>query len=209
MLELEAHVVRDLSGALDGGRYAGLREVDQLPVMSEVLDGQLRMSIQTQPACDQPVEMADEKVSQIERARLRLAQLREGLGAGEELITVSAGNALNAFFGEYGVKLATRAAFAISDEEGPIAVAMGADFFTDRRCDTLGPVVQLCRQASHVDGLPVIYPPERGNLASQRSACNDKNAATRIHLYVQDARAARRAASKLFAVSTAMAASRQ
>jgi hypothetical protein len=77
MLKLEAHVLCDLPGALDGGRHTGLREVHQLFVVSEVLASQLRMSIQTQPTSDQPVKMADEKVGEIERAGLGLTQLRE------------------------------------------------------------------------------------------------------------------------------------
>src|SRR3569833_213587 len=182
MLEFEAHVVCDLPGALDSGRQTGLREVDELSIMSEVLTRLLGMSVLAQPASDQPVEMAHEKVRQIERAGLSLTELRESLRSGEELITMSTGNPLDAFLGQYGVELAGCATFAVRYEEGPIAFAVGADLRTDRRCDAFGSIMELCRQAAHVNRLPSVYSTQRGDLASQGSACDHKNAATRIHL---------------------------
>src|SRR5579872_209404 len=90
-----------------------LREIDEAAVMAEIIVAQLRKAIEAESLNDQPVEMADEKVGEEERAELLLRHRREVLGAGKKFIAMRAGNALDARLFEHAVELAAGAAIAV------------------------------------------------------------------------------------------------
>src|ERR1700728_1484024 len=65
-------------------RVVELRPMDDAPVVAEVIVAQLRKAVEAEPADDERVEMADEKIGEVERAGLFLAEARERLVAGIE-----------------------------------------------------------------------------------------------------------------------------
>ena len=68
---LEGKTQRRLRGRrADERRVVGLGEVDEAGVVAEVGVAQLGMTIETQAAGSEPVELASQEVGQVERARL-------------------------------------------------------------------------------------------------------------------------------------------
>ena len=55
------------------------------------------MTIETEAADHQPVEVAEQEIGDVERAGLFVGERREGFAAGEEFVAVRAGNALDLF----------------------------------------------------------------------------------------------------------------
>ena len=107
-----------------------LGEPDDTLVVAEVVVAQLGMTVEPEPAPDDPVERAHEEIGQVVRARLVLH-------AAEELVAVGARKARQV------VERAARAAVRVGDD---VAVRR-----IDGRADPLGPVVQLGRQRAHLD----------------------------------------------------------
>ena len=60
-------------------RRVGLRQVDQAPVVAEILREELRMAIEAEAADHQPVEMAQQEIGDVERAGLVVGERREAL----------------------------------------------------------------------------------------------------------------------------------
>ena len=54
-----------------------LRQVDQAPVVAEILSGQLRMAVEAEAADHQPVEVAQQEIGEVERAGLLVGEGRE------------------------------------------------------------------------------------------------------------------------------------
>src|SRR6267154_6862352 len=108
--------------------------------------------------------------------------------------------------------LSTRAAVSVDDENLRVASAVRLDLGAHGRRDALGPIVQLRGQAAHIEGRPAIGTLERRDLACESPAGDEQRAWALVHVSLvrhQAARLARRAASRVLAVSTAIAASRQ
>ena len=91
---------------------------------------------------DQRVEMAREKIGEVERARLLFHEAREGLLAGVERVAMRALDALHAFFGEHAIEFAAGSAIAVKAEDLVVGAAIGADLRPHRLRDSLGAVVQ-------------------------------------------------------------------
>src|SRR5882762_8100376 len=86
---------RPCGGAERG--IGGLHQVDKASVIAKILGQQLRMAVQSQSLDDEPVEVTDEEVSQVEGSGLGLAELGKGRGGGEEFVAVRTGQARDAF----------------------------------------------------------------------------------------------------------------
>ena len=59
-------------------------------VIAEVIVAQLRMAVEAEAPNDERVEMADEKIGEVERARLLFGELRESLLPGIERVAMRA-----------------------------------------------------------------------------------------------------------------------
>ena len=67
-----------------------LRQMDHSAVIAEVIVAQLRKPVEAEAANDERVEMAGEKIGEVERARLFLGEGREGLLSGIERVAMRA-----------------------------------------------------------------------------------------------------------------------
>src|SRR5215469_9836757 len=121
MLELEAEERGNAARLLDGARPLRLRQVHELPVVTEILILQLWMPIEPQRAHDQTLEMAQEEIREIEGSRLALRQLREHLARSEKLVAVGTGQALDAFLREHLVELSAGTAVTIDHKNTGVA----------------------------------------------------------------------------------------
>lgn len=72
-----------------------LRQENKSPVVTEVRRHQLRVVVQSQSLFDEPVEMPDEKIGQVKRTRLRVAQLFERNRSGKKFVAMYAGQSLD------------------------------------------------------------------------------------------------------------------
>jgi len=167
------------------------------------------MAVDAERLDHEAVEMPQQEIGQVEGPGLRFRELGECGGRREELVAVRARDALDAFLGEHGIELAARSAVAVGDEDAVVVLAQLPDLLADRARDLLGPVVQLGRQADDVEAGPAVGLAQGGDLVGERAAGDDELAGLVVHRTPQWAWAARRSASRRFAVSTAMAASRQ
>ena len=134
------------------------------------------------------------------------------MSAGEHFVAMGAGDALDAFLREHRVELAARAAVTVRDENRCVAIAVGMDLLAHRRGDALRRVVQLRRQALHVEMRPAVRALQRDDFAGERATGDDQRGGEARHdVYAARAasRVARRVAISALAVSTAIAASRQ
>ena len=119
---------------------------------------------------------------------------------------------LDAFLLEHRIQPSTGAAVTVDDEHVRVAGAVRLDLGAHRRRDALRPIVQLRGQAAHIERRPAIRALERCDLAGESPAGDEQRAGALVHETLvrhQAARLARRAASSVLAVSTAIAASRQ
>src|SRR3984885_7746146 len=145
-------------------RVVELRQMDDAPVGAEIIVAQLREAVEAEPADDERVEMADEKIGEVERAGLFLAEAREGLVASIERVAMGAVDAPHALFLEHAIKLAAGPAIAVEAEDLVIRRAIGADLRPHLIGNAPGMIVQLRRQAGDID----VIEPERQNLAGER-----------------------------------------
>ena len=94
--------------------------------MPKYIGAQLRVAVDAEAADDEPLEVAGEEVGQVERAGLVVGQRANVGAAGEELVAVGAGQALDALVGEDRVEQAAGAAVGVGDEDPLVAVARAA-----------------------------------------------------------------------------------
>src|SRR5256885_1403492 len=148
--------------------------------------------------------------SDLEGAGLGLGELRKDLRPRQEFVAVGARQPLDAFFLQQRIQLSTGAAVSVDDEDLRVASTVRLDLGAHRRRDALGPIVQLRGQAAHIEIGPAIGALERCDLAGESPAGDEQGVRALVHVVrPQAARVARRAASRVLAVSTAIAASRQ
>ena len=133
------------------------------------------MPVEAEAADHQPVEVAHQEVGDVERARLFVGKRGERRSAGEELVAMRAGHALDAFLREHRVELAAGAAVAVRDEDRRVAIAVGVDLLAaPPPVIRSGRVVQLGRQALHVEVRPAIPALQRDDFAGERAAGDDQ-----------------------------------
>ena len=117
--------------------------------MGEVDVAQLGMAIEAEALPDERLEVAGQEVGEEERPRLVVVECGEELGAGEQLVAVRAGEALDAgMVGEQSVERAAGPAVGVGDEGRSTA---GRGLVEDRcesRDDALGAVVEVRRQVA-------------------------------------------------------------
>src|SRR5271167_4821235 len=172
------------------------------------------MAIEAKTLQHQAIEMAQQKIRQIERPRLRLGQRSEHRSCREELVAMCAGNALHALLAQHLVEHAARSAVAIGNENRAATVAGGVNQRANRSRNLFRSIVQFGRQAAHGQRIPAVRAAECSDLVRQRTAGDDQQplAAASLggdHSAQCAAAPARRAAISPLAVSTATAASRQ
>src|SRR5262249_8985767 len=141
-------------------------------VAAKVLRLELRMAIQSQRTVDKPVEVADQKIGQIECSGFNSGQSRECRAAGKEFIAVRARQAVYAVFGEQIIQQATRSAIPIGDEYRLIVEPVLLDFRPYRIRYLARRVMQLGSQTGHADVRPPVEAYESRKLARQRAARN-------------------------------------
>ncbi len=74
-----------------------LGEVDDPLVIAEIERQQLGVAVDAEPLDDEPVEVPDEEIREEEAGGLVIGELGEILGTSEELVTMGAADALDAF----------------------------------------------------------------------------------------------------------------
>src|SRR5258706_10363310 len=185
-----------------------LHQIDEAPVVAKVFRQQLRMAVQPQPLDDEPLEVPDEEIGQVKGARLGIAELGKGRGSGEEFVAVRTGQARDAFGGEHRVEHAAGTAIRIRNEDAFVAPARRANRRLHCTWDPLRAVVQFRWQAFDRHVRPAVQALEGHDLPGQGSAGDDQERFGTLG-HPRQCAAARRAAISVFAVSTAMAASRQ
>ncbi len=134
------------------------------------------MLVETEPLDDQPLEMPQQEIGEIERADLGFRERREHRARREELIAVRARNALDALFGKHRIEQSAGAAIGIGHEDRAVMSARGVDEGTHGGGNALRPIVQIGGQTAHVHLLPGIRPLERGDLVRQGAARDDQQA---------------------------------
>ena len=114
------------------------------------------MTVEPEPAQDDPVEAADEEVGQVVGAGIVVRER-----AGEELVAVGALEPRAARRARPGAAVGVR-----DDRVGPGGRRV------DRSADPLGPVVQLGRQRTHLE-LPAAPARDRVDVEGERAAGDD------------------------------------
>ena len=153
-----------------------LRQMDDAAVVGEIIVAQLREAVEAEPRDDERVEMADEEIGEVERARLLLGERRERLLAGVKGVAMRALDTRHALFREHAVELAAGAAVAVEAEDLVVGRAIGADLGPHRIGNALGMVVQIRWQAGDVD----VSSFKRQHFARQRAAGNDEDLARAV-----------------------------
>jgi hypothetical protein len=176
VLEREPEPIRGGARGDNERRIVALAQIDDARVVREVHRQQLRMPVDPETADHQPVEVAREEVGQPERAGLGIGHRREPLGPREHLVAVRAREALDAFVGQHRIEQATGAAVRVGHEDAAVAVGASAlDPASDGVRDPLGPVVEVRREAGHVEAWNRLD--DREQLAGERAAADDEGPA--------------------------------
>jgi len=123
MLEGEAEPVGRATGHREEVGVVRLGEIDDPGVVGEVGRLELGMAVDAETANDEPLEVPGEEVGQPEGRRLVIGHRGEVRPAGEELVAVGAGQALDALLGEDGVEEAAGPAVGVGDEDLVVPVA--------------------------------------------------------------------------------------
>jgi len=178
IFEFEAHARRDGLGLVDRIGFRGLSQVDQFLVVAEVAREELRVAVDPETLDHQALEMAQQKVRQIERPELRLGERREHRSGREELVAMGARYALDALLLQHRVEQPAGSAVGVGDENRTIVTPRGLNQCAHRRRYALGAVVQVGGQASHVHVVPAVCAAQRRNFMGQRAAGDDQHALT-------------------------------
>ena len=154
-------------------RIVDLREMDDAAVAAEIVVAQLGEAVEAEPLDDERVEMAGEKISQVEGAQFLLGERREDLLPGVEGVAMRACDAFHPFLGEDAVEFAAGAAVAVEAQDFVVGGAIGADLRPHRLGDPLGVIVEARGQAGQIDPVE----PESQNFARKRAAADDEHLA--------------------------------
>ena len=138
------------------------------------------MPVDAEPLDDQPVEMADQIVGQIEGGGVFLRHRVEDLVAGIEGVTVRAGDAFDAFLGQHFVEFAAGAAIAVEHQNAVIAPARITDPPAHALRDLIGGVVPGRRQAADRQVTPGVDADQRHDFARQRAAGDEQRALLQV-----------------------------
>src|ERR1700722_14771212 len=106
------------------------------------------------------IEMAHQKIGEIERAGLGVAERGKNFRGGEELVAVRPRDTLDTFRAQHGIKPSARAAVAVGNENALVPVAVHADLLLNFPGNALGAVVQLRREVAHVKFSAAVYAPQ-------------------------------------------------
>src|SRR5882672_5459950 len=206
ILEIPPHALRNRPGLVLAVRIRRLRQIDELAIIAEVARNQFRMPVEPQAANDQPLEMAQWKIREVEGPRLSRSERGEHRRRGKEFIAVRSGYSLDSLLAQYCIQQPARTAIGIGDKDGMVTVPRSLNRGAHGAGYLLRSIVQLGRQTTDVQVVPAIGAAQCCDLVGQRAAGNDQ----RGHRPTQWAAApARLAAMRPLAVSTATAASRQ
>ena len=158
VLELETKLVRGRPGLRDQLRIVDLGQIDDAPIVAEVLVAELGPTIETKALPHQSIEMLGEEVGEVERSRLGFVQDGRTDRAGEELIAMSTGQSIDPSTGEHGVEGAAGAAVGVADEHLLVSARRRVQLALDRRGDLVGGVVELGGKAFDVDPCQAVRP---------------------------------------------------
>src|ERR1700722_12934594 len=114
------------------------------------------MSVEAESLDDEPLEMPQQEVGEIESSDLCFRERREDRAGREEFIAMRTGNALDTLFGEHRVEQSARTAIRIGHEDRAVLGARGADEGANRGGNALRSIVQIRGQAAHVQLFPGI-----------------------------------------------------
>src|SRR5215469_11365325 len=143
---------------------------------------ELGMAVEAERAHHQPLEMAQQEVSEVESAELGFRKLCEHRARREELVAVRPRQPLDTFLLQYRIERTARAAVGVGNEDLCVVGAVLLYGLTYRRRDALGSVVQLRREAAHLERAPAVGAPQRCDLARERPAGDDQGDGARIHV---------------------------
>ncbi len=136
--------------------------------------------------------------------------LGERLATGVDLVAMGTGQALHALGRKDLVELAAGAAVGVGHEDRVVARPGGPDLALDGAGDERRAIVQLGRQAGHVEMFEAGPPGDLDQLPGERAAADDEDPlALRVGRVGDQATRARRASIRRRAVSAATPASRQ
>jgi len=161
---------RIASGHREEVRVVGLGEVDDAPVIAEVLLLELRVAVDPEPADDERVEVPREEIGEVEGRRLGVVHLLPSGIPGEEAVAVGTGKALDAMNIEHVVERAPGAAVGVRHEDALVPAGELTQLLVDGRRDQLRPRVELRGEASNRHVPPAVEPDHGQHLARDRSA---------------------------------------
>jgi len=157
------------------------------------------------------IELADHEVRQVEGSDLPFVDFCKALGTREKLVTVSSGEPLDAVLVEHGVQSSARSTICVGDEDLVVAVFDLLQFCSHGFGDFLGRVVEQGGQALDRDAIPTAESFESQQFPRQCAASEQqyRSALTSNFSHPRFYAACARWPTSFFAVSTAVAASRQ
>ena len=119
--------------------------------------------------------MPRQEIGEVEGAGSSLGERLEGRAAGEELVAVRAGDALHALLAQHRVQQTAGAAVGIDHEDGRESRPRAARIFARTASGIFsGTVVQVGRQALHLQVRPAVQPAQRDDLVRQCAAGDDQ-----------------------------------
>jgi len=152
----ETQVVGMFARCLFQLRRLCLRQVHQAPVVTEIGRQEFRMPIKPEPFFHETIEMTRQEVRQVKRARFIIRQSGKFSRARVELVTVRAGQAFYAKFGQDFVQRSPRAAISVRDEQLVEFRPVLLDGRSYSAWDFLWPVMQVRWQALYLQVRPAI-----------------------------------------------------
>ena len=153
---------------------------------------------------DEPVEVPDQEIRQVERSRFLVAERLEFTGPCKKLVAMGTRQSLNAVLFQNPVEHAASAAIGIRDEYVPELLLVVLNRRIDRVRNLVRGVVQIGRQALDLKMIPAVLPLQGNKFPCQCAACDEQSAGS--HACPYDAR---RCDTRSLATSTAVAASLQ
>src|SRR6476620_1953776 len=172
--ERKAERGRAFLGPLVERRVVCLREIDDASVVPEDVADQLRIAVEPERPADERVEVPDEEVGEVERARLLLLE-RVPLGkARVDRVAVGACETRGAVPTADLVDPAGGAAIGVRDEHALVASARVLERLFERLRDPPRRGVQLGGEVTYVDVLPAVRLHDRTYLAGERPTGQDQ-----------------------------------